>query len=64
MKPYQQRVVVRQLAQSQGGQAVTYQYYYTMQCEKCFRSCRLSKSGKTWICTICKHREKAKEAKP
>ena len=31
----------------------------SMQCEKCFRSCRLSKSGKTWICTICKHREKA-----
>ena len=32
---------------------------HPMQCEKCFRSCRLSKSGKTWICTICKHREKA-----
>ena len=32
---------------------------YPMQCAKCFRVCRLSKSGKTWICTICKHREKA-----
>ena len=32
---------------------------HPMQCAKCFRVCRLSKSGKTWICTICKHREKA-----
>ena len=38
---------------------MTYQYYYTMQCAKCFRVCRLSDSGKTWVCTICKHREKA-----
>ena len=32
---------------------------HPMQCEKCFRVCRLSDSGKTWVCTICKHREKA-----
>ena len=30
-----------------------------MQCAKCFRVCRLSSTGKTWVCTICKHREKA-----
>lgn len=44
------------MLKARGGQAVS----ASMQCEKCFRSCRLSKSGKTWICTICKHREKAK----
>ena len=32
---------------------------HPMQCAKCFRVCRLSDSGKTWVCTICKHREKA-----
>lgn len=32
---------------------------HPMQCAKCFRVCRLSNSGKTWVCTICKHREKA-----
>lgn len=43
------------MAQIQGGQAVK----HPMQCAKCFRVCRLSDSGKTWVCTICKHREKA-----
>ena len=32
---------------------------HQMQCAKCFRVCRLSSTGKTWVCTICKHREKA-----
>ena len=32
---------------------------HPMQCAKCFRVCRMSDSGKTWVCTICKHREKA-----
>lgn len=29
----------------------------TIQCQKCMRVAVLSKSGKTWVCTICKHRE-------
>ena len=30
----------------------------TIQCERCFRVDAISKSRKTYVCTICKHREK------
>ena len=33
----------------------------TIQCERCFRVAVISKSGKTYVCTICKHREKVRK---
>jgi rRNA maturation endonuclease Nob1 len=34
----------------------------TIQCERCFRVAVISKSGKTYVCTICGHREKVRKA--
>jgi primosomal protein N' len=33
----------------------------TIQCERCFRVAVISKSRKTYVCTICKHREKVRK---
>lgn len=32
----------------------------TISCERCLRVAVLSKSKRTWVCTICGHREKVK----
>jgi uncharacterized Zn finger protein (UPF0148 family) len=34
----------------------------TIQCERCLRVAVISKSGKTYVCTICGHREKVRKA--